>query len=363
MIRILSYYSYLSSPPVQRLSKSFPFIMRRFSNNEAKKYTKEQESLNNHESHFRAETNNSGLGFSRFVLSKELEKIKPSLDSRSLTNQNLESMLKSLFEENPNRTENFLTLMVLYNNNLSDIPLTTLIKVLEHYAEPYSVTQENTYYLINVGECTEELWMGIMKHVDLMNFEQLLTVFKSMNSMHSSFGKKFSASIKNPPEEILEKLLEKALAVIHESNAKSLAALIQAARELNPDSITKNMHSIQLALLKEPLNVEEVDFELLKALVINLPEGFYLKNSELVLRISKKFEEKIGNFWVGDLIEAILGIHRSGMKPSFRFGMHLGDVNHDYLKTLTTKGLLNIFETFCDSKLLTSNIAEEIFFV
>lgn len=301
------------------------------------------------------------IRFKLEVVLREIEKRDASYIGTASNLKGMIAKLRSLIETSPSIPDNLLSLTTLYYYDFSSIPLENLLKVLELYTNPFDVSQSNIYYLVSYKGFMDEFWQIIMNNSDSLTFQQIFTVFQSMQSIHTIYSKKFSPKENLPSNEIIENLLGKSLKLVQNVEFDQISSLIVAAKSLNTKIISQNIHLLQLEMAKKVRNVEKMDLETLKNVAINLPRGFYNENKELVKEIEQRVWENVNNLWIGDLVWALIGINRSGLKLDFEFGLYFSNLTEDYLEDLHFHNITEIVEFLCENNLLSVFIAQEIF--
>ena len=138
---------------------------------------------------------------SRF-LAQEIIKRKNDFETRPLHHKQLTKILGELLEKENKCT--LLSVMVKYNYKVKDIPARELVMALENYKDPFNVTQENLLYLLNIGKNFDGIWERIEEVCDCLYLDQVVSLFQSMNSIHSYLGKKHS--YEEPMDPIVKKM-------------------------------------------------------------------------------------------------------------------------------------------------------------
>ena len=222
---------------------------------------------------------------SRF-LAQEIIKRKADFETRPLHHRQLTKILRELLEKENKCT--LLSVLVKYNYKVQDIPAKELVLALENYKDPFNVTQENLLYLLSIGKKFDGIWERISEVCDELYLDQVLSLFQSMNSIHSYLGKKHSY------EEPMDPIVKKMFGDRRLDKKKVRGRDVKGSKKENEDTIEENTGNLKEGQGEseeesdDTINVNELELE---EKLDNFEE--YLKFSEYINDRSEDAEENI----------------------------------------------------------------------
>lgn len=302
------------------------------------------------------------IDFYSSFFANELKKIDKSVDTRGM---NKKTILKEL--DKRLKGKNTIIGLIAKYKTFARIPNKELIQFLKRYVSRFEIENDDLYYLLCIGAHFNYLIDKVMKDVESYSFKELTIFLQSMHTCFNTFNKKYKKLEPKFPSSSLESVLKKSIEYINTCNFYELINLIDSASKLHPQSYPENLRLLQVEMVNHPLIPEYMENKDLVKFLANLPDNetnaspdSVKADPDIILKYLKVFESRFKEFWLGDLVEVFLGIHRAGFKISEQLRIGLEDISLEYLETVNMYTVINLLKGLSESRCLSENMAKQL---
>lgn len=297
--------------------------------------------------------------FTRLFLCQEVQKRDISINTEVSTKE-LVQILKSLLDKNQEPKNNLLYLLISNNYNFDQISLSDMLTMLKLYRNPYVLSQEELSYLMNVGEFTEEIWKFLNKHLNFMQFDELLVAMQALNSFHHHLEKDYSSTMKDVPLDEIKLFMKRTFEVCNQASAYEIAVFVNNSKLFFPGHENELINAFQGKIFEKIKEDDIESIERLKAILPNLPKDSFLQQPEMITRMVNNIDKETESLWIGDMIEVFLGINRSGFKIGFHMGNKFHNFTVDFFRILGFDYLLNVYKSFLEGGIMNEYLSTSL---
>ena len=295
------------------------------------------------------------IDFDSRFLANELRKIDQGVDTRGMNKKKILHELDKRL-----KGENTLIGLISKYKAFKLIPTKELIQCLKRYVSPFEIEHNDLYYLLCTRKNLKQLIHTVMKDIDSLSLQELGIFLMSVNTFFNTFNKIFTKSEPEFPIKALQKVLKFSAEHLNTCNFYELMNIIEPARKLHPQSIPETLHLLQIEMVNHPLIPEYLDNKDLVKFLANLPASDLSVDLDIIAKYFRVFESRFNEFWIGDLVEVFLGIHRAGLKVSDKLRMGLEDISLGYLETVKMYTVINLFKGLSESGCLSEYTSNEL---